>query len=95
MMTLNKKTIIDGIATKHELKQKDVRLVLQSFLDLIVSELESGNRIEIRNFGVFEVKRHASKMGRNPRTGEAVTVPARNVVKFRPGKEVKEKMNSV
>jgi integration host factor subunit beta len=62
-------------------------------LDRIVQELSQGNRIELRDFGVFEVKQRAARKARNPRTGEEAFVPAKNVVLFKVGKLMKEKVN--
>jgi integration host factor subunit beta len=64
------------------------------FLDRIVEELSQGNRIELRDFGVFEVKKRAARKARNPRTGEEAFVPAKNVVVFKVGKLMKERVNN-
>jgi integration host factor subunit beta len=69
---------------------------VQRTLDAIIQTLVSEGRIELRNFGVFEVKRRAPRKARNPRTGDKVYVPSKNVVTFKPGKEMEElvrKMN--
>ena len=89
MSTVTKKDLIDSIAQKHNMKRVDVKLVLQAVLDEIVSEMRDGNRIEFRDFGVFEVKDRAPRNARNPRTRQKVTVPARRSVKFKPGRLMK------
>jgi len=89
MSTVTKKDLIDSIAQKYKMKRVDVKLVLQAVLDEIVSEMREGNRIEFRDFGVFEVKDRAPRNARNPRTRQKVTVPARRSVKFKPGRLMK------
>ena len=69
--------------------------VCQTFLDQIVDELAKGNRLEFRDFGVFELKRRKERTARNPKTGEPVHVPARTVVAFKPGRIMKEKVVTV
>src|SRR5207237_7408358 len=70
-----------------QLKTKDI---VQRTLNAIIQTLVTEGRIELRNFGVFEVKRRAPRKARNPRTGDKVSVPAKNVVTFKPGKEMEE-----
>lgn len=84
-MTITKKEIVIHIAREAGIKQIDVKKVLQHSLDYIVKALAAGERIELRNFGVFKVKSRRSRIGRNPRTGETVSVPPRKVVVFKPG----------
>jgi integration host factor subunit beta len=72
MNTITKKILVDRIATKHNLQRTAVKNVLQDFLDLIVDELGEGNRIEFRDFGVFEVKHRAARTAQNPKTLERV-----------------------
>ena len=89
---MTKKDIILKIADETGLKQADVRLVVQKTFDLMTEALVMGDKIELRNFGVFKVKERKPRVGRNPRTGEAVPVPPRRVVVFKPGLEMKEKI---
>lgn len=63
------------------------------FLDEVTTELSNGNKVELRKFGIFEVKRRAARTGRNPKTGEKVYVPEKKVVKFRVGKVMQESVN--
>ena len=72
------------------MKQVVVKDVVQKTLDTILESLKSGKRIELRNFGVFQVKKRKKRIGRNPKTGEAVPVPERQVVIFKPGLEMKK-----
>ena len=84
-MTLTKKEIVSRIAKETKIKQIDIKKILKHSLDCIVRALAAGERIELRNFGVFKTKSRRSRIGRNPRTGETVSVPPRKVVVFRPG----------
>jgi DNA-binding protein HU-beta/integration host factor subunit beta len=89
---MTKKDIVDKIVQKTGLKYLDVKKVVQMTFDTMVDALTSGDKIELRNFGVFKVKIRKAKKGRNPRTGEEVPVPERKVVVFKPGLELKEKV---
>lgn len=93
MNTITKKILVDRIATKHNLQRTAVKNVLQDFLDLIVDELGEGNRIEFRDFGVFEVKHRAARTAQNPKTLERVPVPAKRSVRFKPGRKMREEMD--
>ena len=90
MATTTKKDLIDRIAAETNQKRIVVKKTVQCFLNKVIDELRRGNRLEFRDFGVFEVKTRASRIGRNPRTGDQVPVPERRVVTFRPGKKMKE-----
>ncbi len=89
---MTKKDIVLRIADETGLKQADVRLVVQKTFDIITEALAMGDKIELRNFGVFKVKERKPRVGRNPRTGEVVPVPPRRVVVFKPGLEMKAKI---
>ena len=93
---VTKKEIVKKISEDIGLTQLKTKDIVQRTLDAIIQTLVSEGRIELRNFGVFEVKRRAPRKARNPRTGDKVYVPAKNVVTFKPGKEMEElvrKMN--
>ena len=87
-----KKDIVKRIATKHNLPQQETKGVVQSVFDTIVDVLVREGRLELRDFGVFQVKERAARKARNPRTGEEVTVPPRKVVTFKAGKLLEEKV---
>ena len=72
-----------------------VKEIIQRLFDRIIATLEKEGRIELRNFGVFEVKKRKPRTARNPRTGETVMVPAKLVVTFTPGLEMKEKVGQI
>jgi len=89
---VTKKDIILKVSDETNLKQVDVKKVVQKTFDCIVDALIRGEKIELRNFGVFKIKQRKNRTGRNPRTGEVVPVPARKVVVFKPGLEMKNKV---
>jgi DNA-binding protein HU-beta/integration host factor subunit alpha len=79
-----------------DIRQQDVQLVVQSFIDEITDSLAQGESVALRNFGAFEVKEMRAKIGRNPKDpSKNVPIPARAVVKFKAGKEMKEKVASM
>lgn len=88
--TVTKKMLIDRIAEATGQKRVAVRDTVQAFLDEINSELTAGNRLEFRGFGVFEVRNRAARMAQNPKTLEQVPVPAKRIVKFKPGRTMRE-----
>jgi integration host factor subunit beta len=93
---VTKKEIVKKISEDIGLTQLKTKDIVQRTLDAIIQTLVQEGRIELRNFGVFEVKRRAPRKARNPRTGDKVYVPSKNVVTFKPGKEMEElvrKMN--
>lgn len=89
-MTMTKRELVIRVANKLGMTQSDVSKIIEGTFDTISSALAEGKRWELRDFGVFEVKTRASRIGRNPRTGDQVPVPKRRVVTFRPGKRMKE-----
>lgn len=90
---MTKKDIVLKITDETGLKQVDVKRVVQKTFDCIVESLTRGEKVELRNFGVFKLKERRSRTGRNPRTGETVPVPPRKVVVFKAGLEMKQKSN--
>ena len=93
MSTTRKKELIDRIAENTNTKQVVVKPVVHSFLDEIISELAKGNRLEFRDFGVFEIVTRAARVAQNPKTLEQVNVPSKRVVKFKMGRMMKQKLN--
>jgi len=86
MATVTKKDLIDQIADETNQKRTVVKRTIQTFLDAIIEELSKGNRLEFRDFGVFEVKERAPRTAQNPKTLERVYVPAKRTVKFKVGR---------
>ena len=89
-MTMTKRELVIRVANKLGMTQSDVSKVIEATFETLSQSLAEGKRWELRDFGVFEVKTRASRIGRNPRTGDQVPVPERRVVTFRPGKKMKE-----
>ena len=90
---MTKRDLIMRISEETGLIQEDVKAVLQKSLDYIVDALEKNETVEFRNFGVFEVRERKERIGRNPNKPEYdVTIPARRVVKFKPGKVMKNRI---
>lgn len=89
---MTKKEIALKIAEETDIKQVDVKKVVQKMLDHIIDALFKGETIELRNFGVFKVKTRRSRIGRNPKTGAKVPIPERKVVTFKPGMVMKKKV---
>ena len=86
---MRKRDIVLKISQATEIKQVVVKEVVQRTFDAIFEALKEGKRIELRNFGVFQVKKRKKRIGRNPKTGEVVPVPERLTVVFKPGLEMK------
>jgi integration host factor subunit beta len=89
---VTKKEIVKQISERIGLTQLKTKDIVQQTFDAIVDTLLEVGRIELRNFGVFEVKQRKARKARNPRTGEKVDVPPKNVVTFKPGKEMEERV---
>ena len=89
---MTKKEIVIKIADITDLKQVDVKEVVQMTLDAIVGSLTKGETVELRNFGIFKVKTRKPRLGRNPKTGESVEIPGKKVVSFKPGLVMKDKV---
>lgn len=92
---MTKKEIVKDIADELQLTQLKTKEIVQKTFDSIVETLVENGRIELRNFGVFEVKQRAARKARNPRTGERVDVPPKNVVTFKPGKKMEERVRQM
>jgi nucleoid DNA-binding protein len=89
---MTKKDIVVKIAEDTELKQIDVKRVVQRTLDHIVEALTKGETVELRNFGIFKVKSRKSRVGRNPKTGVTVPIPEKRIVSFKPGMVMKKRV---
>jgi nucleoid DNA-binding protein len=89
---VTKKEIVKQISERIGMTQLRTKEIVQLTFDAIVDTLLEDRRIELRNFGVFEVKQRKARKARNPKTGERVDVPSKNVVTFKPGKEMEERV---
>jgi integration host factor subunit beta len=92
---VTKKEIVKQISDRIGLTQLKTKDIVQQTFDAIVETLLEVGRIELRNFGVFEVKQRKARKARNPRTGERVDVPPKNVVTFKPGKEMEDRVRNM
>lgn len=92
---MTKKEIVKTISDEIGLTQLKTKEIVQKTFDAIVETLVEERRIELRNFGVFEVKKRAARKARNPRTGDKVYVPEKFVVTFKPGKEMEERVREL
>jgi len=90
--SMTKKDIVMKVSTDANIKQIDVKKVVQMTFDIIIDALAKGEKIELRNFGVFKTKSRKGRMGRNPRTGDQVPVPPKRVAVFKPGLVMKAKV---
>lgn len=92
--TITKRQLCERIAKMTGHTQVAAKEIVQAFLDQIIDELAKGNRMEFRNFGVFDTRRQAPRRARNPRTDEVVYVPAKAVVAFKVGKQMTQKVQA-
>ena len=93
---MTKSELIEAIAGKQsQLSAKDVELAVKTILEHMSQTLSNGERIEIRGFGSFSLHYRAPRMGRNPKTGEAVALPGKYVPHFKPGKALRERVNNL
>jgi integration host factor subunit beta len=91
--TVTKKELVHRIADKTGVTKVVAKEVIQSFLNAIIDELAEGNRLEFREFGVFESRERAARLAQNPRTLEKVPVPAKRIVKFKVGRLMRKKVS--
>jgi DNA-binding protein HU-beta len=87
---MNKNELIAAVAENSGLTKKDTERVINAALDAISAQLAAGNRVQLTGFGIFEVKDRQARVGRNPRTKEAVQIPASKTPVFKPSKALKE-----
>ncbi|MGH9340010.1 MAG: integration host factor subunit beta [Acidobacteriota bacterium] len=90
---MTKAELVDEVARTSDMSKKDAETIVQTVLDSIIDSLKAGEKVELRGFGSFRLRERASRLGRNPKTGEKVHVPAKKVPYFKPGKELKELIN--
>ncbi len=91
---MTKADLIDEVAKNSVLSKKDAEAIVQAVLDSIVESLKGGGKVELRGFWSFRLRERSSREGRNPKTGEKVFVPAKKVPYFKPGKDLRELINS-
>jgi len=87
---MNKTELVDAVATKSELTKQDSKKAVDALLETITNTLSQEEKIQLVGFGTFEIRERAERTGRNPQTGEEMTIPASKSPAFKPGKELKE-----
>jgi integration host factor subunit beta len=92
--TLTKADLIEEVLTITELPRKESETIVETIFDSIIGALQKGEKIEIRGFGSFRTRERRGRMGRNPKTGEKVEVPAKKIPFFKPSKELKDFVNN-
>lgn len=90
---MNKTELIASMAEQTELSKKDAEAALKAFVDVVSEELKKGEKVQLVGFGTFEVSERAAREGRNPATGEAMTIKASKAPKFKAGKALKDLIN--
>ena len=90
---MTKAELIEEVSRVVEMTRKDSEVIVEAIFDSVVKSLRGGDKIEIRGFGSFRVRERGARRGRNPKTGDPVSIPAKRVPYFKPGKELKELIN--
>ena len=90
---MNKSELIAAVAEKAEISKKDAEKAVKAFTDAVAEELAKGGKVQLVGFGNFEVSERPAREGRNPRTGETMTIAASKTPKFKPGKALKDEIN--
>lgn len=90
---MTKADLIDEVSRLAELTRKDSEVIVETIFDSVVRSLRAGDKIEIRGFGSFRTRQRRPRVGRNPKTGERVEVPAKKIPFFKPSKELKDLVN--
>ncbi len=91
---MNKTELIAAVADQAELSKKDAEAALKAFVDVVTEELKNGGKVQMVGFGTFEVSERAAREGRNPQTGEKMTISASKSPKFKAGKALKDLLNA-
>lgn len=91
---MNKAELVAAIAEKTELSKKDSEKALKAFIDVVTEELKKGEKVQLVGFGTFETSKRAAREGRNPQTGETMTIAASKSPKFKAGKALKDLVNA-
>lgn len=90
---MTKADLVETVANEAEMTKKDAEKLVEIIFDTIIQTLNNGEKIELRGFGSFRLRQRNARQGRNPKTGEAVNIPAKRVAYFKPGKDLKEIVN--
>ncbi len=90
---MKKADLVDAIASKTNVPKAQAQVIVEDIFELIADGLAKGDKIDLRGFGTFSVRQSEARTGRNPQTGEPLTIPARKVPNFKAGKELKDRVN--
>lgn len=90
---MNRTELVAAIAERAEISKKDSEKAVKAFIDVVTEELKKEEKIQLVGFGTFEVSKRAARTGKNPQTGEPMTISACNVPKFKAGKALKDAVN--
>ena len=90
---MNKQQLVEAMASNAEMSKVDAENALKAFIDTVTEELKNGGKVQLVGFGTFEVAERAERQGRNPKTGETITIPASKSPKFKAGKALKDIVN--
>ncbi len=90
---MTKAQLVDTVSGASDLPRKDSAVIVEAVVSSLIEALQRGDKVELRGFGSFRMRRRDSRTGRNPKTGEDVVVPAKRVPHFKPGKELRELVN--
>lgn len=90
---MTKADLVERVAREADMTKKDAEQLVEIIFDTIISTLNKGEKIELRGFGSFRLRERNARKGRNPKTGDTVSIPAKRVAYFKPGKELKELIN--
>ena len=91
---MNKTELVAAMAEKTGLSKKDAESALKAFIDTVTDELKADGKVQVVGFGTFEVGERAARVGRNPQTGEEISIPASKLPKFKAGKALKDMVNA-
>ncbi len=91
---MTKAELVEEVARAAELNKRDAEVIVETVFDSIIDALHKGEKVELRGFGSFRVRERGARRGRNPKTGDPVSIPAKRVPYFKPGKELKELINN-
>ena len=91
---MNKAELVAAIAQETQLSKKDAEAAVKAFIDVVAGELKKGEKVQLVGFGTFEVSERAAREGRNPQTGEVMTIAASKAPKFKAGKALKDMINA-
>ena len=93
-LKMTKAELVNRVSKRTDLNKRDAEVMVQTVLDSIIESLQGGDKVELRGFGSFRLRDRAPRIGRNPKTGEKVSVPSKRVPYFKPGKDLKALINS-